>query len=197
LRCEAQFFLSGDKEIGEELICVSCGQPFKYGTSGQDQTGFDFVVSRIPFGQRQEWCHLQNMLNAAAPSGTAIAVIPNGVLFRMSKDDTLRRKWIEENYLDTLIYLPENLLYATRIPVSIVVLKLRRLPESAVQFVDLSHGEDIGRKRSQLGEALLHIAKQSIQGREPMEQRCKLVSQEELIANDYILNRERYFLKIA
>lgn len=181
----ASVFLSLTGRAADFRICAGPEKPLP--------TGADLVLSLIPFGQRQESQRLQDMLNAAAPRGAVIAVIPNGVLFRSGRDDVFRQALVRENLLDTLIYLPENLLYTTRIPVSIAVLKKNRAAGTPVRMLDLRHGESIGRKRSQLGGRLLDAARRSIFAQTPDQTRCRLVSYSELAENRCVLNGERYF----
>lgn len=156
---------------------------------------FDFVISHIPFGNRQEHLHLQAMMQAAAPNASVIALIPNGVLFRMGPDERLRHEWIKNNQLDTLIYLPDNLLYSTRIPVSIIQLKHTREADAPVRLLDLYHGQVMGKKQSQLGEELLEEARQALASRTSSDSRCRFVTRDEIEKNNYILTRERYFSK--
>ncbi len=158
--------------------------------------GADLVLSLIPFGQREESRRLQDMLDAAAPHAAVVAVIPNGVLFRSGRDNAFRKTLLGENLLDTLVYLPEHLLYTTRIPVSILVLKKNRAAGMPVRMLDLCRGETSGRKRSQLSRQLLAAAKRDIFAEAPDWAQARLVPNSEIEENGCVLNRERYFPQV-
>lgn len=188
-------------DICEVLLYFSGAKSFK--TEQEDiinmnNKKFDLIVSCIPFGNRNEYYILQNMMKSLKIEGSIIAVIPNGVLFRLGKDAVLRKSWIWNNQLDTIISLPENMLYNTRIPVSIIVLKKTR-KSRIIQFIECAHDIDgiiISRKQNTLNSEAKSKLKKALlsNNNEEIENYSRFVPITEIVKNEYFLNAEKYIV---
>ncbi len=78
------------------------------------------------------------MLESINSKGKMAIILPHGFLFKKTKTESyIRRKLVEENYIDAIISLPEKLFYNTKIPVIILVInKAKR--QNDVLFIDAS-----------------------------------------------------------
>ena len=122
---------------------------------------------------------------------TMAVAVPPGVLFRNSKEKTIRKFFIENNYLDSVISLPANLFDGTSIPTVILVFKKSRNFKD-ILFIDASNdfekikGQNILRKRD-IDKIINAYA-----GRNEIEKYSVNVSIEKIRKNEYNLNITRY-----
>ena len=79
-----------------------------------------------------------HMLHSLSESGTAAIVEFPGVLYRGGKEKAIRQWLIENNYVDTIIQLPQNLFFGVGIATCIIVLRKGMRPDNKVLFIDAS-----------------------------------------------------------
>ena len=118
-------------------------------------------------------------------------ILPHGVLFRGGAEERIRRKLLEDGYIDTIIGLPSNLFYSTGIPVAILVLK------KCKKFGDvlvINASEHFGKKKRQNELRPGDITKILDTYRERREEAhySRRVPLDEIAQNGYNLNITRY-----
>lgn len=86
---------------------------------------------------KADYAFLLTGLYQLKENGTIAIILPHGVLFRGASEGAIRQRLIKQNYLDTVIGLPNKLFYNTDIPVVILVLKKNRESKD-VLFIDAS-----------------------------------------------------------
>lgn len=125
----------------------------------------DFILANPPFNQKdnkmideERWkeygfCKentnygwISHIIYKLKPEGGVGAVIMvNATLFSANKDDVeMRKKWINENLVETIITLPNKLFYTTSISPSVWILRKGRKTDE-VLMIDISQ-EDFGEK---------------------------------------------------
>lgn len=80
---------------------------------------------------------IMHCLSWLAPNGTAAIVTFPGVLYRGGAEKKIRKYLVDNNYIDTIIQLPENLFFGTSIATCIMVLK-RSKSDNNILFIDAS-----------------------------------------------------------
>lgn len=140
---------------------------------------------------KADYAFLLHDLYHVKPDGIMMIVLPHGVLFRGGEEGIIRKKLIEENHIDAIIGLPSNIFFGTGIPTTIIVLKQKR-PNTDVLFVDASKGFIKVGKNNKLRASDIKKCVDAIIHRENLPKYAKLVSREEIRANDYNLNIPRY-----
>ena len=80
---------------------------------------------------------VMHMLSWLAPNGTAAIVCFPGVMYRGGAEKKIRQYLVDNNYIDTIIQLPDNLFFGTSIATCIMVLKKAK-KDNAVLFIDAS-----------------------------------------------------------
>jgi type I restriction enzyme M protein len=123
--------------------------------------------------------------------GIMTIVLPHGVLFRGGEEGTIRKNLIEQNHIDAIIGLPANIFFGTGIPTIIMVLKQKR-PNTDVLIIDASKGFEKVGKNNKLRACDIKKIVDVFTGRASVEKFSKLVSRDEIRANDYNLNIPRY-----
>ena len=79
-----------------------------------------------------------HMLSHLKESGICAIVEFPGVLYRGGAEKQIREYLIQNNYVDTVIQLPQNLFFGTSIATCIIVLKKNK-PDNRVCFIDASN----------------------------------------------------------
>lgn len=140
---------------------------------------------------KADYAFLLHDLFHLKPDGIMTIVLPHGVLFRGGEEGTIRRNLIEQNHIDTIIGLPANIFFGTGIPTIIMVLKQHRA-NTDVLIIDASKGfEKVGKNNCLRARDIKKIADTFI-SRSTLSKYSKVVSRDEIRANEYNLNIPRY-----
>ncbi len=173
----------------------------------------DAVVSNPPYSQRwdptgkenderyarygvapkskADYAFLLHDLYHIQPDGIMTIVLPHGVLFRGGEEGTIRRNLIEQNHIDAIIGLPANIFYGTGIPTIIMVLRKAR-ENTDVLIIDASKGFAKEGKNNVLRASDIRRIADTVRERRTVPKYSRVVSREEIRANDYNLNIPRY-----
>ena len=140
---------------------------------------------------KADFAFLLHDLFHVRPDGIMTIVLPHGVLFRGGEEGTIRRNLIEKNNIDAIIGLPANIFFGTGIPTIIMVLKQKR-DITDVLIVDASKGFAKVGKNNVLRACDIKRIVDVVTGRMTVEKFSRVVSRDEIRANDYNLNIPRY-----
>lgn len=124
-------------------------------------------------------------------SGTAVFILPHGVLFRGQVEGDIRQNLIKNNLLDAVIELPSNLFTNTGIPVCILVFKKNRV-NNDILFIDAQN--DFVKDKSKnimTSEQVLKVI-DTYNNRSDIDKYSRKVDISEIEENDYNLNIPRY-----
>lgn len=124
-------------------------------------------------------------------NGTAVFILPHGVLFRGQAEGDIRQNLIKNNLLDAVIGLPSNLFTNTGIPVCILVFKKNRV-DNDILFIDAQ--KDFIKDKSKnimTSEQVLKVIN-AYNNRSDIDKYSRKVSISEIEENDYNLNIPRY-----
>lgn len=132
-----------------------------------------------------------HMLSWLSPSGTCAIVEFPGVLYRDKKEKQIRKYLIDQNFIDTIIQLPDNLFFGTNIATSIIVLKKNK-PNMHTLFIDASEQFTKVTKKNILESTHIDTIVNAYATRQDIEYFSRLVSVEEIRANDYNLSTSTY-----
>lgn len=124
-------------------------------------------------------------------NGTAVFILPHGVLFRGQAEGDIRQNLIKNNLLDAVIGLPSNLFTNTGIPVCILVFRKNR-DNTDILFIDAQ--KDFVKDKSKnvmTSEQVLKVI-DTYNNRSDINKYSRKVSASEIAENDYNLNIPRY-----
>jgi type I restriction enzyme M protein len=188
-------------------------------TEGGELMRFDRVITNPPFSQNYErkellfperfrfgFCpeggkkadlmFVQHMLSVLRPGGMVATVMPHGVLFRGGAEKEIRTGILNEDLLDAVIGLGPNLFYGTGIPACILVLRAPGAKPKArrgkVLFINADREFTEGRAQNYLFPEHLEKIVTAWRSFEDIEGFARVVSRDELKANDDNLNIRRY-----
>lgn len=140
---------------------------------------------------KADYAFLLHDLYHVKPDGIMAIILPHGVLFRGGEEGTIRKNLIEKNNIDTIIGLPANIFFGTGIPTIIMVLKQKR-DNTDVLIIDASKGFVKEGKNNKLRACDIKKITDAIKDRKNIEMFCRVVSRDEIRANEYNLNIPRY-----
>lgn len=141
---------------------------------------------------KADYAFLLHTLYHIKPDGIVTIVLPHGVLFRGGEEEKIRRNLIESNNIDAVIGLPANIFFGTSIPTIIMVLKQKRA-NTDVLFIDASKGFEKAGNNNKLRACDIKKIVDTVAERGPGDGKySKLVTREEIRANEYNLNIPRY-----
>ncbi len=123
--------------------------------------------------------------------GIMTIVLPHGVLFRGNEEGEIRKNLIENNHIDAVIGLPANIFFGTGIPTIIMVLRQKR-ERTDVFIVDASKGFEKVGKNNKLRASDIKRIVDVVSHRIDVPKFSRLVSRDEIRANEYNLNIPRY-----
>lgn len=150
-----------------------------------------FKLYGLPPKSKADYAFVLHGLHKLESNGTALYILPHGVLFRGQKEGEIRKRLIENNVIDAVIGLPEGLFSNTSIPVCIIVLKRERKCND-VLFIDASREFEKKGKQNYLScEQITKIADTYV-NRRNIDRYSQKVNLKEIEENDYNLNIPRY-----
>lgn len=140
---------------------------------------------------KADYAFLLHDLYHLKPEGIMTIVLPHGVLFRGGEEGAIRKNLIEGNHIDTIIGLPANIFFGTGIPTVVLVLKQKR-KNTDILIVDASKGFIKVGKNNKLRASDIKRCADAVINRKPTPKYSKVVSRDDIRANDYNLNIPRY-----
>ncbi len=175
------------------------------GVSDRSANGrlFDLIVATPPFSMSlrderlamfgrkypfAEDLYIADSLRSLTHNGIAIGVFAQGILFRGNAEAELRKEFIEQDKLDSIIALPSGVFQYTTIPTVVLKFSNKKERPGLVRIVDGTSFFE--RKRTR--QVILYDQLLSAIERDDPDY-VKYVSTEEIREQEYILAPQRYF----
>ena len=133
-----------------------------------------------------------HMLFHLKESGICAIVEFPGVLYRGGAEKQIRKYLIQNNYVDTVIQLPANLFFGVGIATCIIVLRKGKKPDGNVLFIDASNEYVKNGNKNLLEQQNIDTIVSAFVDRKDKQYFCKLVSNEDILANDCNLSVSSY-----
>lgn len=133
-----------------------------------------------------------HMLFHLKESGICAIVEFPGVLYRGGAEKQIRKYLIQNNYVDTVIQLPANLFFGVGIATCIIVLRKGKKPDGNVLFIDASNEYVKNGNKNLLEQQNIDTIVSAFVDRKDEQYFCKLVSNEDILANDCNLSVSSY-----
>lgn len=160
----------------------------------------------IPPEKNGDYAFLLHLIKSLKPTGKGAIILPHGVLFRGNAEARIRTELLKQGLIKGIIGLPANLFYGTGIPACIIVIDKEHA--QTAQFADNEHTQIIaGRSvfmidaskyfikdgnKNRLREQDIHKIIDTFTKRIEIPHYSRLVSLQEIAAQDYNLNLPRY-----
>ena len=186
--------LTKPHELNLKPDTVVANPPYSVKWAGKDNADIvndpRFVGGIAPKG-KADWAFLQHIIYNLADDGCAAVVVFPGILYRGNTEKKIRQWFIENNYIDTVIDLPENVFFGTQISTCIVVMKKNRADDAPVRFIDASDKCVKSGKKNILSDEDIDWILAAYSG-EDTQYKTNSVSRADIAANDYTLSVSSY-----
>lgn len=189
-------FFSGDNLA--TFDCVIANPPFsleKWGDEVWSSDPYGRNFAGMPPAKSGDFAWVQHMIKSMAPkTGRMAVVLPHGALFRMGKEGEIRKKLLGMDLLEAVIGLGPNLFYGTGLAACILVFrqKKKKDPKNKVLIVDASKEFKTGRAQNELLPEHVERIHGWVRGYTDVAGIARLVTLDEIAANDHNLNIPRY-----
>jgi len=137
---------------------------------------------------------IMHSLSWLATSGTAAIVCFPGILYRGGAEQKIRKYLIDNNFVDSIIQLPDNLFYGTSIATCIMVLKKSK-SENSTLFIDATNEFIKVTNSNKLTRANIKTVLDVYKNRKDVDYVARLVPNSEISEGDYNLSVSTYVEK--
>lgn len=171
--------------------------PFSYKSWSNGVNLTDDEFQRFAYGtppdKNGDYAFLLHILKSLKSTGKAAVILPHGVLFRGNAEARIRQNLVRQGYIKGIIGLPANLFYGTGIPACIIVIdKGGAAQRTGLFMADASKGFMKDGNKNRLRSQDIHKIVDMFNHQTKLPRYSRMVSLEEIQANDYNLNIPRY-----
>ena len=178
--------------------CVIANPPFsleKWGDDVWTSDPYGRNFAGMPPAKSGDYAFVQHMIKSmAAKTGRMAVVLPHGALFRMGKEGAIRQKLLAMDLLEAVIGLGPMLFYGTGLAACILIFRQRKAKDrkNKVLIVDASKEFKTGRAQNELLPEHVERIHGWVRDYSDVEGIARVVTLEEIAANDNNLNIPRY-----
>ncbi|MGL2431831.1 type I restriction-modification system subunit M [Helicobacter pylori] len=154
---------------------------------------FNRFEDGTPPEKNGDFAFLLHIIKSLNPTGKGAVILPHGVLFRGNAEGVIRKNLLMKGYIKGVIGLAPNLFYGTSIPACVIVLdKENAHARKGVFMIDASKDFKKDGNKNRLREQDVQKMIDTFNAYKEIPYYSKMVSLEEISANDYNLNIPRY-----
>lgn len=172
----------------------------KFPQSVYENDSYNRFVFGYPPSNSADWAWIQHMHASLKDNGKMAVVLDTGAVSRGSgntgrdRERDIRKEFVEQDLVETVILLPENLFYNTTAPGIILVINKDKSEErkNKILLINASQLYEKGRPKNYLpDESIARVARIYLDWKEE-ESISKIITTDEVRRNDYNLSPSRY-----
>ncbi|NHA21406.1 type I restriction-modification system subunit M [Helicobacter pylori] len=154
---------------------------------------FNRFEDGTPPEKNGDFAFLLHIIKSLNPTGKGAVILPHGVLFRGNAEGVIRKNLLLKGYIKGVIGLAPNLFYGTSIPACVIILdKENAHARKGVFVIDASKDFKKDGNKNRLRDQDVQKMIDTFNAYKEIPHYSKMVSLEEISANDYNLNIARY-----
>ncbi len=154
---------------------------------------FNRFEDGTPPEKNGDFAFLLHIIKSLKNTGKGAVILPHGVLFRGNAEAQIRKNLLLKGYIKGVIGLAPNLFYGTSIPACVIILdKENARARKGVFLIDASKDFKKDGNKNRLREQDVQKMIDTFNALKEIPYYSKMVSLEEISANDYNLNIPRY-----
>ncbi len=154
---------------------------------------FNRFEDGTPPEKNGDFAFLLHIIKSLNPTGKGAVILPHGVLFRGNAEGVIRKNLLLKGYIKGVIGLAPNLFYGTSIPACVIILdKENARARKGVFVIDASKDFKKDGNKNRLRDQDVQKMIDTFNAYKEIPYYSKMVSLEEISANDYNLNIARY-----
>jgi type I restriction enzyme M protein len=171
-----------------------------YDSSFYDNDTWDRFRFGNPPKSSADWGWVQHMLSSLTGNGRAAIVVDTGAVSRgsgskmSSRENEIRKRFVENDFIEAIILLPENLFYNTTAPGIIILLNKNKRPERKGQILLVKASVYFTKEKPKnvLTESGIDAIRAVCAKWETQEKLSKVVTLDEVQATDYNLSPSQF-----
>ncbi|MBI2185133.1 MAG: SAM-dependent DNA methyltransferase [Thaumarchaeota archaeon] len=170
----------------------------EYNVEFYENDPYNRFLFGIPPNNTADWAWIQHMLSSLKEKGKLVIVIDTGTVSRGSgkqgsdKEKEIRKKFVDNDYVEAVILLPENLFYNTTAPGNIIVVNKYKKHERQVLIINASKEFVKEKPKNCLTAEGIRKIVDAYNDWKEVEGFSKVITVEEVVKNDYNLSPSRY-----
>ncbi len=151
-----------------------------------------------PPSNSADWGWIQHMFASLNEKGIMAVVLDTGAPSRGSgnvgrnRERDIRKEFVEKDFVEAVLLLPENLFYNTTAPGIILVLNKEKRKKNEILLVNASKLFNKGRPKNYLPDESIKQISEILLNWKEENGISKIISKEEAVKNDYNLSPSRY-----
>ncbi|WRG41262.1 type I restriction-modification system subunit M [Helicobacter pylori] len=154
---------------------------------------FNRFEDGTPPEKNGDFAFLLHIIKSLKNTGKGAVILPHGVLFRGNAEGVIRKNLLTKGYIKGVIGLAPNLFYGTSIPACVIILdKENARTRKGVFMIDASKDFKKDGNKNRLRDQDVQKMIDTFNAYKEIPYYSKMVSLEEISANDYNLNIPRY-----
>jgi type I restriction enzyme M protein len=154
----------------------------------------------FPGKQSADWGWMQHILASLNDQGKAAVVLDTGAASRGSgnantnKEKEVRKWFVENDYIDGVLYLPENLFYNTTAPGIVIFLNKNKPADRKNKMLLVNASQEFakGAPKNYIPDEGIEKIATTFLGWKEIDKFSKIVTKEEIAKNDYNISPSRY-----
>lgn len=179
--------------------CIVTNPPYSIPWEGDDDPLMINDERFSPAGvlapkSKADLAFIMHCLSWLAPNGAAAIVCFPGIMYRGGAEKKIRKYLVDNNYIESIIQLPENLFFGTSIATCIMTLRKAK-NDSGILFIDASKEFIKVTNDNKLTEENIQNILKLYTDREDKEYLAKLVDRDKIAEEDYNLSVSTYVEK--
>ena len=157
-----------------------------------------FLFGVPPSNSTADWGWIQHMFASLKDCGKLVVIIDTGVVSRGSgnvgsnKEKDIRKKFVDKDYVEGVILLPENMFYNTTAPGNIIVINKEKKHEREILLINASKEFAKGRPKNYLTDEHIRKIEEVYKNWQEVDGLSKIITIEEVAKNDSNLSPSRY-----
>lgn len=156
---------------------------------------FNRFEDGTPPEKNGDFAFLLHIIKSLKDTGKGAVILPHGVLFRGNAEGVIRKNLLLKGYIKGVIGLAPNLFYGTSIPACVIILdKENAHARKGVFMIDTSKDFKKDGNKNRLRDQDVQKMIDTFNALKEIPYYSKMVSLEEISANDYNLNIPRYIV---
>lgn len=194
LDCQLQDSLT-ENELSHAVDLVITTPPFggKINPNAMKNTPYLRQLFKAMPTNASDSAWIQQALYQLNDTGKAFIQIPSGWLFRGGYDLALRTELLENDWIDTIVLLPNGFMQHSKIETVLLVLNKGEKKHNGIKFIDISKFVKRSALRSIIPQEVVEHIAAVFHGQDDHDI-CKIVTIDEIRSNDMNLSFNKYFI---
>ena len=171
-----------------------------YDTQFYEGDTFNRFDCGYPPASSADWGWVQHMFTSLGNNGRAAVVLDTGAVSRGSgnqgsnREKDIRKKFVDNDWIEAVLLLPENLFYNTTAPGIVLFLNKNKPKEkkNKIMLINASLEFEKGRPKNFIPDDKIKKIAKAFHGWEDIDKFVKIIVKDEAAKNDYNLSPSRY-----